>query len=156
MVSQEKAEWEKRRKKERYDEALSEYLAGKFSNLKECARHFDISYSTLHTHVVAGDNFGYVGQGRKLSLLTSEEEKEIVDHINMRVQIGYGLTKPQLACLIQRLLIVVCEKNPKRKSPWYLEEVATKRPAKTPKRGRAPANDVQPRTKTPRAAKKQL
>ena len=54
----------KEEKKERYDEALSEYLAGKFSNLKECARHFDISYSTLHTHVVSGDNFGYVGSSK--------------------------------------------------------------------------------------------
>ena len=63
----------------------SEYLAGKFLNLKECARPFNISYSTLHTHVVAGDILAYVGQGRKLSILTSEEEKQIIDHINMRV-----------------------------------------------------------------------
>ena len=60
----------------------SEYLAGNFLNLKECARHFNISYSTLHTHVVAGDILAYVGQGRKLSILMSEEEKQIIEGTN--------------------------------------------------------------------------
>ena len=55
---------------------------------------------------------------RKASVLTEDEEKEIVDHILYRKIIGCGMSLYQVQLLIQEVLITVRSLNPDRSSPY--------------------------------------
>ena len=103
-------------RREKYEFACQEYLKGTYKSIYDASKNLELSYTSLYRYIVNGDE--YSGQGRKLQVLTKEEETKIVDHIVYRQKIGLGVTMYQLQLLIQEVLTAVCSSNPERVSAY--------------------------------------
>ena len=103
----------KAQQKEKLKMAAQDFLAGKFSNLRQAAQHYGVYYGTLYK--VLNKNGGeFKGTGQFSQQLSAEEEKKIVAHVKWRQEIGYGLDWQGLQRLIQEILVRVTQSNPDR------------------------------------------
>jgi len=74
-----------------YKEAINSYLGGDFSSLYQVSKYYNLPYSTLYNTVCVGRG-SYRGKGRKPSLFSTEEEKEIASNIVTKAKDGIELT----------------------------------------------------------------
>ena len=90
MNKKELAREKKKRNQEAMTHASKEYMAGQFSSIRACARHHNISFSSLYYGlVVSGGDF--IGSGKQSKIMTACEEKKVADFVKWKVSIGYGL-----------------------------------------------------------------
>ena len=85
----------------------------KFKSIRKCAQFFDLPKSTLQ-RLVNSDSSEFKGSGKFSSVLTPEEEKQIIDHVVWRQEVGCGLSFEQLGLLLQEVFLGVKEANPSR------------------------------------------
>ena len=78
-------------KKSLYREATNSYLNGDFSSLYQVSKYYNLPYSTLYNTVCLGHG-SFRGKGRKASLFSTEEEKEIAGNIVAKAKGGIELT----------------------------------------------------------------
>ena len=76
---------ERARKIERYKKAKEDMESKKFSSLRECARHHDVSEATLRRLLKSGKEFK--GQ-RSSSVLRTDEQCKLVAHVKMMATRG--------------------------------------------------------------------
>ena len=72
-------------------------------------------YSTLYDRIHKTEGKGG-GRGRKSIVLLAKEEKRISDHVQLRAELRWGMTKAQLATLIQQFLKNAKRGNPQRRT----------------------------------------
>ena len=93
--------------------AVLDWSNGKFLNVRKCAKFHGIKYMTLYGHLSYRQ--GQIeGRGRKLSVLTPEEEQRVVQHILYWAAIGYGESWKTVRRLLQQVLIEIKAANPQR------------------------------------------
>ena len=76
---------ERARKIERYKKAKEDMKSDKYSSLRECARHHDVSEATLRRLIKSGKEFK--GQ-RSSSVLRTDEQCKLVAHVKMMATRG--------------------------------------------------------------------
>ena len=103
------------KKEELYKKAVEAFENKLFPSITSTATHYGVSVSTLR-RLLAQDR-SYIGCGKKSSVLSEEEEKQIVDHVLWRADHGCGLNNRQLSLLIQELIQRLREVNPQREFP---------------------------------------
>ena len=90
-----------------------EKAAGKYKNINQAAKDYDIKYKTLWKGMVKrGGEFP--GSGTFSSRLSPEEEKKVVNFAKMRASIGYGVDWEMLRLVLQEVLQAVKKSNPER------------------------------------------
>ena len=95
-----------------YKEAVDSYFAGDFSSLYQVSKYYNLPYSTLYSVLVSRGS--YKGKGRKGSLFTTEEEKEITNDIVSEVNNGRELTWKVLNEIIEKQMEILMTSNPTR------------------------------------------
>ena len=108
--------------REKYRGAIDDYNNGKYSSIKKAADAYGLPKSSLHHYLTTGKEY-QIG-GKKLSILTAEEELQIYEVIVGSLEVGRGLTLTCLKILIQRQLQVLTAANPHRLDK-YLTSVST-------------------------------
>ena len=96
----EEKEAEKETKMYLYMAAVEDIKSGKFENANAAHKYYDVLiYQQIHRFFKNGTSF--VGSGRKLKILTKDEEKKIADHCVWRLERGFGYKHYDVALLIQ-------------------------------------------------------
>ena len=96
----EEKEAEKETKMYLYMAAVEDIKNRKFVNTNAAQKYYDVlSYQQINRFVKNGTSF--VGSGRKLQVLTKDEEKKIADHCAWRLERGFGYRHYDVALLIQ-------------------------------------------------------
>ena len=96
----EEKEAEKETKMYLYMAAVEDIKSGKFVNAYAAHKYYDVLiYQVIQRYVKNGTSF--VGSGRKLRVLTNDEEKKIADHCAWRLERGFGYRHYDVALLIQ-------------------------------------------------------
>ena len=115
MNKKELAREKKKRNQEAMTHASKEYMAGKFSSIRACARHHNIPFLSLYYGlVVNGGQFS--GSGKSTNIMTTSEEKKVADFVKWKASIGYGVNWMMLQLLLQEVLVAVTKSNPMRKT----------------------------------------
>ena len=87
MNKKELAREKKKRNQEAMTHASKEYMAGKFSSIRACARHHNISFLSLYYGlVVNGGQFS--GSGKSTNIMTTSKEKKVADFVKWKASIG--------------------------------------------------------------------
>ena len=104
---------EKAERRSQYDLAVNDYTNNPDGmSIYACAKKHNVNYNTLKKLLNSGQQFN--GQGRVLTVLSTEEEIKIREHIIRLLFRSYSLTFFELRYLIQESLIRLCEANPSR------------------------------------------
>ena len=101
-----------KKKQSLYKEAIESYLSGRFPSLWKVSKHFQLPYTTLYGVFV--DRGTYSGKGRKSSVFTPTEEKEISAMVLRRSNNGLDLTWRMLKEMLEKELEVLMSSNPGR------------------------------------------
>ena len=102
-------------KTNKLSQASDDFLAGKFKNLRQAAKSYNVSYKTLWAGLVKrGGEFR--GKGRFTNRLKAEEEMRVVEHVTWRASIGYGVDWNMLTLLLHEVLLAVKHSNPERET----------------------------------------
>ena len=106
---------DKQQKHHKYQQAASDYHAGKFKTIRQAAKEYDVAYTTLYEGIVKrGAEFS--GSGRYTSRLTPVEESKIVDHVKWRASVGYGMDWNTLGLLFKEVFAALKKSNPERET----------------------------------------
>ena len=85
-------------------------------SIAAAAERFGIPRTTLSNRL--NGTYKNIGRGRRSSVFTDNEEKEIADAVDVRQGLGAGLDYPQLASFLQECLKELLEANPGRSSKF--------------------------------------
>ena len=102
---EEKSRNEKFKKKIAYEKAKSYFLSGKCDSVREAAKQFDVSHTTLSLMLKTGKCFQ--GKGKKTLIFTEEEEKRIANRIIEKLGGARELTSSILREVIREELEVL-------------------------------------------------
>ena len=87
-------------------------------SIKKASLFHGVKYTTIF-HGINKNESKFKGfSGRSSLILTPDEEKQIVEHIQWKAEIGYGVTWTMLELLIQEVLLAVTATNPHRRTGW--------------------------------------
>ena len=104
-----------RDKKELFQMAVEALQSGQFQSTNACAKHFQITYSTLRRVVM--EERQYVGSGRKSSVFTPAEESKITKFVNERISLGCDIDFNQLCLIMKELIGALRAADPSRQFP---------------------------------------
>ena len=97
----------------KFELAFKSVKDGSFKSIRECSKFYNLFHVTLSRMVKSGAA-KYKGSGKFSCVLTSEEEKLIIDHVVWRQEVGCGLSFEQLGLLLQEVFLGLKEANPDR------------------------------------------
>ena len=110
----------KKSQTEKFEAAMADYRAGKFSSIRKTAAHYGIDNS--HLSKLLRENKEYVGQGRKSNAFPQEMELKLKEHLVWMMEIGFGLTHCNLKLLCQNLMEAMLAADPEAETPWKTKD----------------------------------
>ena len=108
---------EKEKMAELMEQAVDSYREGVFDSIRGCAEYYGVTYSTLRKYILHPE-LRYQGKGKVSTVLTPEEEKQVMELIVERAELGCGMVLCQVQDLIQEIIMAAISVNPLRTSPW--------------------------------------